>query len=228
MTSILRQLAKYQPPAPTQLAPVEVVEVQSSTHPYADIVERLCTLPPGGKRSEEIFRSLKALNDFSPPPLVGKLYPLELAVLYHLFYHHKITLSDEGVADAILNNFVTRAIGQDGIEEYMSQLKNGFDDCSIKIFLFRVMVAAFGRRDRYTNNQDKIERSFGIKAAHALGAAAAAKDAWKGLEYNQSIASVEQRIIGRIAYVAFWQWCQARPNWQCGDYLTNHSIKLLE
>lgn len=226
MKSILWQLEKYQNKADqAELSTSQIIIVEKQQHPYAEIVERLCDIPLGSSERKQIINdALLALNGFQSPPLAGVLYPLDLAVLYYLFYHHKIFLSSEKTADISLNNFIKSVVADGGIDNYMIKLKNALDDYSSRIFLFRVMLAALGARDKYVNKHDLVNHEYGIKAAQILGVAATAKIAGAGLDSSQAIASVEQKILGRIAYIAFWQWSQNKPAEDCKRYLASPKI----
>lgn len=221
MRSILKQLAKYCPAASdTRIAPPQnPITARQSEHPYQGMVEALCDISDALERRKLIGDSLLALNDFTPPPMAGQLYPLELAVLYHLFYHHKIILCGESNADYLFGLFLKDAATTQGLDAYMLMLKNSLDRTSTSIFLYRVMLAALGTRGKWDNKRDHLDKECGLKAARALGVEPTAKAAGRGLDGFAGM-SVEQLILGRITYIAFWEWSQAATTIDRDEYLT--------
>lgn len=219
MRSILKQLSKYKPPE-ENTKPTAIIEIKQNQHPYQEIVDNLCDISINlGSRKRVIDDALLALNDFTPPPMTGQLYPLELAVLYHLFYRYKIVLCSDSRADAIFGQFLkTTAENGNGFSVYMQTLRNCLDKNSTMIFLYRVMLAAFGERGKYDSKRDHIKKEFGLKAARTLGVEASARVAGRGLD-SLAGADVEQLILGRITYIAFWEWSQTEEPIECAHYL---------
>lgn len=179
MHSILKQLAKYHPPSAspeTGIAPPATpIKIIQPEHPYQKMVEALCDTRDLLQRKRLVNDALLALNDFTPPPMADQLYPLELAVLYHLFYHHKIILCGEGKADYLFGLFLKDVAATQGIDAYMRVLKNSLDKTSTSIFLYRVMLAALGARGKWDNRRDHLDKEYGLKAARALGVEPTAK-----------------------------------------------------
>ena len=105
-----------------------------------------------------------------------------------------------------------------GLDRYMAILKNMLDRTSTSIFLYRVMLAALGERGRYDSPKDHVERQFGLRAAQALGVEATARRAARGQD-SLAGAEVEQLILGRITYLAFWQWSRTGDRLKHNDYL---------
>lgn len=224
MKSILRQLAKYQPPV-EESTPIKI-EVKAYTHPYQEIVENLCDITDPQLRKETINNALLALNDFTPPLLVNQLYPIEIAILYYLFYRHKILLCGDSSADTIYGYFLKSVVERDGsLDLYMHAIKESLDNNALTIFLCRIMIAAFGARDKYENKRDRIDRNYGVKAAEILRIKTA-KEAWKMLEEFNANASIEQAITGRIAYIAFWEWSKRNQTGECNHYLNENLPRL--
>ncbi len=224
MNSILNQLAKYHPLTAVQdtriAPPKDPIHIKQAKHPYETMVERLCDIADFEWRKQVINDSLLALNNFVPPPMADQLYPIEIAVLYHLFYHHKITLCSETRTDQIMGAFLKAVVERDGdLTTYMQTLKGHLDKNAAMIFLYRVMLAALGARGKYDNKRDLLSREYGIRAAMALGVQPTAKMAGCGLDSVQHASDVEQQILGRITYIAFWEWSRLRPISNCGSYL---------
>jgi hypothetical protein len=132
--SILNQLDKYQPPLP-EVPTTPRITIHGHTHPYQKMVEELCDVTEPERRKEIINRALLALNDFAPPPMSGQLYPLESAVLYHLFYRHQIQLCGEARADSVLGAFLREVMDRDGLNDYMATLRHALDKTAGSIFL---------------------------------------------------------------------------------------------
>ncbi len=220
MYSILKQLAKYHPTPTTGIVPTQnPVHIAQAEHPYQKMVEFLCDTRDLLQRKKLVNDALLALNDFTPPPMADQLYPLELAVLYHLFYRHKVILCGEGKADYLFGVFLKDTAASQGIDTYMRVLKNCLDKTSTSIFLYRVMLAALGARGKWDNKRDHLDKEYGIKAARALGVEPTAKAAGHGLD-SLAGSDAEQLILGRITYIAFWEWSQAAPVIDCDDYLS--------
>lgn len=218
MRSILTQLAKYQPPEGDR-AKVPTIEVKEVVHPYERIVRALCEDSDPTRREELIGDALAGLNDFNPPPMTDQLYPIETAILYHLFYRHRIQLCGETKADSIMGAFLKHVADRDGgLDVYMSILKNMLDKTATTIFLYRVMLAAFGARTKHDNQRDHVDRGFGLRAGAALGVKPSAKTAARGLD-GMAVADVEQLILGRVTYLAFWEWSRSGVNQKHTDYL---------
>lgn len=214
MASILRQLEKYHEATKEGLAPKDIIQIKQDPHPHQKIVETICDIRDPVRRQQVINDALLALNDFAPPPMTNQLYPLETAILYHLFYRHKIIICAESIADLIFTAFLKTV----SMDAYMQMLKTHLDKDSITIFLYRVMLAAFGARGKLDNKRDHISREYGIKAAMALGVESSAKAAGRGLDSLANVG-VEQLILGRITYIAFWEWSHLRPISECSGYL---------
>jgi hypothetical protein len=227
MKSILHQLAKYQDGRPSNNSSIPIIEIKEAPHPYQSMVENLCDIVDEVKRKQVINDALAVLVEFTPPPMTDQLYPLELAVLYHLFYHHKISICSESTADNILGAFLKAAAARDGLDAYMQTLKNCLDKNATAIFLYRVMLAAFGARGKWDNKRDHISKEYGYKAAKALGVEPTARVAGHGLD-SLARAGIEELILGRITYIAFWEWSRLKPVSECSEYLGLSSpIKLL-
>jgi hypothetical protein len=229
MESILRQLKKYQQTGLTyteqNVDSKAVIVVPEHNHPFAEMIEAILrsTYPPepsfDESRKEFTIKSLKALEGYTLPPSAGKLYPVELAVLYYLFYHHKIQLG-EHVAESYLSKFLQDIRAKEGsLEKYLIELKDSMDKTATTAFLYRVMLASLGERDNYTVARDILDPKYGPMAADALGVEASAKRAWKGLESIRN-EDIEQLIFGRIAYIAFWQISRSPSSTNCNKFLS--------
>ena len=216
MNSILRQLAKYQSPNDE---PTPTIHIKQAQHPYEGLVETLCDITDPAARKRTISDALVGLHDFAPPPMADQLYPLETAVLYHLFYRHKISLCSESKADAIFGQFLKTVATRDGgLGAYMQILKNCLDKTAMMIFLYRVMLAGLGARGRWDSPHDHLPKNLGMRAAGVLGVEASARAAGRGLD-SLAHSDVEQLILGRVAYVAFWKWSRTTPAAESGGYL---------
>ncbi len=220
MYSILRQLSKYVLPAEEAVRATPTIEIRTPTHSYEEIVRELCGYDGDpARREEKIGDALAGLNDFVPPPMTGQLYPIETAILYHLFYRHRIQLCGESKADAILGAFLKSVAERDGgLDMYMSILKNMLDKTATMVFLYRVMLAAFGARTKHDNPKDHLDRGFGLRAGAALGVRPSAQTAARGLD-SMAVADVEQLILGRVTYIAFWQWSRGGASQKHTVYL---------
>lgn len=217
MNSILRQLAKYQ--SPNDKPPTPTIHIQQVQNPYERLVEDLCDIADPGTRKKTISDALAGLCDFNPPPMADQLYPLETAVLYHLFYRHKVSLCSEPKADAILGDFLKAIAMRDGgLGAYMQTLKNCLDKTAMMIFLYRVMLAGLGARGKWDSPRDHLPKNLGMKAAGVLGVEASARAAGRGLD-SLAHSDVEQLILGRITYIAFWKWSRTAPAAESGGYL---------
>lgn len=203
MRSILHQLSKYQPqPEPKEVVPVEKVDKD----PYVEFIEN-CTMHARFPDPDLRDRALKALKGFVAPANAGKLYPVETAILYFLFYNHSILICPDAVADGYYSDFLKSILDKDGsLDAYLLTLKDAMDDSAIKIFLHRVMVASLGEKDIKATRRDYLDRDYGIRASKTLKIEPTIKAAWIGLE-SLNRCSIEQSILGRIAYIAFWEAC---------------------
>lgn len=224
MKSVLTQLAKYQPQdTPKQ---TKTIELKETAHPYQEMVEKLCDTIDPFQRKQIIKNALVGLNDFVPPPTTNQLYPIELAVLYHLFYRHKICLCGESKADTLYGLFLKSVVEKDGgLDVYMRTLKNRLDKVSTSIFLYRIMLAAFSTRETKHTKRDYIQKEYGLMAAKVLGIEATVQMAGHGLD-SLAGSNVEQLILGRIAYVAFWEWSRVQTANECGGYLAMPSANI--
>lgn len=217
MRSILKQLAKYLSPE-EKISPI-IIEIKQKEHPYQSIVESICDIANPLARKRAINDALLALNDFVPPPMTNQLYPLEIAVLYHLFYRYRIIICSDSYADVIFGRFLKSTAEENGgLSVYMKLLRSRLDKNSTMIFLYRVILAAFGERSKHDLKRDHINKEFGYKAAKTLGIEASARVAGNGLD-SLSGASVEQLILGRITYIAFWEWSRTESSIECNQYL---------
>jgi hypothetical protein len=219
MNSILKQLAKYRS-LETVDEQQQHITVEQAKHPYQDIVDSLCDITNPLIREQTIGDALLVLNDFVPPPMTNKLYPLELAVLYYLFYYHQIMICGEEKADQLFGLFLKRT---QELDVYMQTLKSSMDKTSISIFLYRIMLAALGARGKWDSKRDRLNKGFGFRAAKALGVEPTARAASRGFD-SFKYAGVEQLILGRIAYIAFWEWSQTAQTSDCNDYLVTKQL----
>lgn len=203
MKSILNQLKKYQSEQPSKQVVVSE-DIVDGFYDYNKILESICDITDFEWRKQVINDCLLALSGFQPSKSVGKLYPVELDVLYYLYYHKRIVVCGEKQAELIFERFLSCALD---IDLYMKVLIDSLDDGSMAVFLARVALAAFNRAG--TSKRDSIEREYGVKAAKVLGIEPNAQSALLKLD-SLAALSQEQLILGRITYIAFWEWSRSR------------------
>lgn len=137
-----------------------------------------------------------------------------------LFYKCKITLCSEVIADICLKQYITKATDKtNGLDEYMYNIKNNLSEVGKQMFLCRVAIAAMGAKDINCKPTDILPYNCGQAAVNALGIAPTAKAAWERLESLKNV-DVEDHILARITYIAFWRWNQNQSH-KSLLYLTN-------
>ncbi len=204
MKSILRQLAKYDEPIVPKGV---VVETPSVVDPVLLAIERILNYPTISandfkKKASETYALLK---NYKPSNLSGVLFPLTLDIAYYLYYYHHIQISSEEIIDNELFQFLQKT---DRIS-YMNKLFKSMDDTSKKIFLARILIGSSTRKSNASNKLDSLPQEYQSLTALRLGCFANLKAACDILERLSKSASVEQIILGRIGYIAFWYWANS-------------------
>lgn len=197
MKSILHQLTKYSNTGKPGLItePSEIMQVPSKEESPVLV----CLLSLVGK---ETFEELsKSLYDFEMTPEINKLYPLEIALIYHFYYKHKIIIASEEYTNNILNNFIRE---QDQIK-YRDLFENSVSKTVKDIVMARVAMATYPTA-RPTPLDILPEDMFRAAALKFLGLNNDATIKHVADKLEKLSTSPNDIILGRLGYLMVWHW----------------------
>lgn len=169
---------------------------------YYAILDRICEISDPINKKAFLNRAMDNLVGFSPGKNCGKLYPIEVALVYHMFFRGQFVFLSEESLDRHLFTFLKNR----DLDKFMIELANAVDGVVHSILAARIVLATFGDGPR---PQDKLPVNYRQPAADAIKIQATAKAASDVLHKLRS-ATVEQLVLGRISYLAFWHW-QNKP-----------------
>jgi hypothetical protein len=188
MSSILRQLKKYQsPPKEIKEEPSTEIEKAPSTEISDEFLEDTGLSP--------------ALVDRVPMGVwVGVLYPHELEIIYHYVRKGRYIDKVEQKCDMLLQDFM----GQQNPQQYIQTFKQAFDPRIKRLTMLRVLLASFrfgeSRGDNVHLQHMKTAKEFlGIQGEISQEAA------HRMLEADSATASTTEQILGRIGYILIWK-----------------------
>lgn len=191
--SILYQLKAYQPKEENLPQIIVPEHDRQPKYDYKEILKRII----GGEVEEKYLNELLyLLYDMELSENVDVLYPIELAILYHLGYRHQCIICGEKTTNEFMIKFLK---SQPDRKAYGDTLIKNMDETANKIFMARVLLATYGNQQ----TMDGLPMRFRQLAAQKLSCREServASDILDGLKG----ATVEQQILGRIVYVAFW------------------------
>jgi hypothetical protein len=147
----------------------------------------------------------KILNDMPHGIWAGKLYPIELMVVYFVVFKGRAFLSDpEKLSDDLLIDFMTNRINEIGIEGYFTEFKKALNPVSRQLMLSRMLLATF------SNKQDmgSLPKDLRLQFTSALGLDKNITHSVAAgcIEQFQRGADLEDLILGRLGYLMGWKY----------------------
>lgn len=209
MKSILWQLNKYQQDLETN-PKIDVGLKEPKPNTWSgikvtpDSVAKMVLEPDFMHRYNDVIKGLKDIGSYEWSDV---LYPLEILVIYHLYYNHGKQVVGEERTDDFLKSFL---MSQD-MGEFRVKFEDAIDDTTKKHTLSRVAMATYASRCPVI---DKLPVSpFRVPSLKFLGLGPNATSGdVSGLQLmlNRS-ASIEQLILGRMGYLMIWYSHQSTP-----------------
>lgn len=209
MKSILWQLNKYQ--ADLEANPSigaglkePKSDTWSGTKVTPDSVAKMVLEPDHMHNYDDVIEGLKDIGSYEWSDI---LYPLEILVIYHLYYAHGKQVVGEERTDDFLKSFL---MSQD-MGEFRVKFEGAIDDTTKKITLSRVALATYASRCPVV---DKLPVSpFRVPSLKYLGLGpnATAGDVSGLQSMLDRSANIEQLILGRMGYLMIWYSHQSTP-----------------
>ena len=215
MDSILKQLKKYQP---TIDVSAEVEQRQRVFRPYEEIIRRLVSESSLASTSDYercVTAMLSHMHDYVQSSMVGRLFPIEVDIAYHLYFRHGQVI----MADAHIDDYLMATIAAIGESAYIKFLAAASDEMAVKLMLARTLLATHCTGP---SELDIMPKSYRNLAASKLGCGRDAKTASRVLDSLTAAATIDQKIVGRLLYIAAKRWSDKIPKMmgmlECSDF----------